>query len=135
MGNPGNWRMYRSFITYLLLFTVPARGHVTDVTGGLNGRADLGDRGDPAHSATRGEIFSEAEFDGLRGKFCRDSKGIFCQPDRGLESLLLCQLVCCFCRENGLGELPRSVRGLSPGNPQQATTKSEVRPPPAPFRR
>jgi hypothetical protein len=66
------------------------------------------DRGDEANICVqhlRREIFSEAQFGEWSGKFCRNFKGKFCQPDREFESSPVRQLVNCFSREISLSEI------------------------------
>ena len=50
----------------------------------------------PRNQHLRREIFSEAQFGEWSGKFSRNFKGKFCQPDREFESNPVRQLVCLF---------------------------------------
>jgi hypothetical protein len=66
------------------------------------------------------ENFSAGQFGEWSGKFCRDYKGKFCQPDREFESLLVRQ-VPCFSREISLSEIIAEVLARPPiGRPYTA---------------
>ena len=68
-------------------------------------QADRGDALNILVQHLRREIFSEAEFGGWTGKFCREIKGKFCLPDREFESYTLRHIVLCFSREILLSEI------------------------------
>ena len=69
----------------------------------------------PRNQHLRREIFSEAQFGEWSGKFSRNFKGKFCQPDREFESNPVRQLVCCFCRENRVAGIIAKCPQVSSG--------------------
>ena len=78
----------------------------------------------PRNQHLRREIFSKAQFGEWSGKFSRNFKGKFCQPDREFESSPVRQLVRCFRIEISVFEIiakvpqvrPTKIGATGPGN-------------------